>query len=145
MQSSYLLAQLEAAPHRKGQQLEKEESEYSTIPCFCSSPASSTLTNTTNFGSSFGSTFSDDTTSIFVLDNDGGEQFNHKIGRKLIFDVNFSTIRIIENFKNIFLPFFKISRKIHILNIKFHNFLRFKQHHLTIITSITSSRTLYNK
>nr|CAD2161490.1 unnamed protein product [Meloidogyne enterolobii] len=82
MQSSYLLAQLEAAPHRKGQQLEKEENEYSTIPCFCPSPSSSTLTNTTNFGSSFGSSFSDDTTSIFVLDNDGGEQFNHK------FDLN---------------------------------------------------------
>uniref|UniRef100_A0A915N6A6 Uncharacterized protein n=1 Tax=Meloidogyne javanica TaxID=6303 RepID=A0A915N6A6_MELJA len=32
MQSSYLLAQLEAAPHRKGQQIEKEENEYSTIP-----------------------------------------------------------------------------------------------------------------
>ncbi|CAK5022279.1 unnamed protein product [Meloidogyne enterolobii] len=79
MQSSYLLAQLEAAPHRKGQQLEKEENEYSTIPCFCSSTASSTLTNTTNFGSSFGSSFSDDTTTIFVLDNDGREQFNNKI------------------------------------------------------------------
>uniref|UniRef100_A0A914MH21 Uncharacterized protein n=1 Tax=Meloidogyne incognita TaxID=6306 RepID=A0A914MH21_MELIC len=82
MQSSYLLAQLEAAPHRRGQQLEKEENEYSTIPCFCSSPSSTTLTNTTNFGSSFGSSFSDDRTTIFVLDNDGGEQFNHK------FDLN---------------------------------------------------------
>uniref|UniRef100_A0A915N5Q3 Uncharacterized protein n=1 Tax=Meloidogyne javanica TaxID=6303 RepID=A0A915N5Q3_MELJA len=102
MQSSYLLAQLEAAPHRRGQQLEKEENEYSTIPCFCSSPSSTTLTNTTNFGSSFGSSFSDDTTTIFVLDNDGGEQFNHKFGRKLIFDepqqrssINTSTISLI--------------------------------------------------
>ncbi|KAF7635380.1 hypothetical protein Mgra_00005201 [Meloidogyne graminicola] len=80
MQSSYLLAQLEATPRRKGLQQLSKEFNNQVLPCFCNfsnSGASTDSTTTTNFGSSFYSLSSDDTssTTIFVLDKDGEEEF----------------------------------------------------------------------
>lgn len=97
MQSSYLLAQLEATPRRKGLQQLSKEFNNQVLPCFCNfsnSGASTDSTTTTNFGSSFYSLSSDDTssTTIFVLDKDGEEEFQKIEGRSGHFEFNFIKI-----------------------------------------------------